>query len=120
MSLNRNVEFQIGQIVTSITNKNQRELPSKTELNPREYVKAITLRSGRQLEDPPLLEKEKQDEIEEIEIERKKKETSVGENNEGKQSEDKPSSSTIIPIPLAIPFPQRLKSNKLDKEFEIL
>ncbi|XP_071921868.1 uncharacterized protein [Coffea arabica] len=54
----RNVEVQIGQIASSLNNRNQGELPSKTEVNPKEHVKAITLRSGRQLEDPPVEEVE--------------------------------------------------------------
>ncbi|XP_071925471.1 uncharacterized protein [Coffea arabica] len=55
----RNVEVQIGQIASSLNNRNQGELPSKTEVNPKEQVKAITLRSGKQLEDPPVMEVEK-------------------------------------------------------------
>ncbi|XP_071905631.1 uncharacterized protein [Coffea arabica] len=55
----RNVEVQIGQIASSLNNRNQGELPSKTEVNPKEHMKAITLRSGKQLEDPPVMEVEK-------------------------------------------------------------
>ena len=43
----RNVEAQIGQIANSINNKNQGELPIKTEVNPMEHVKAITLHSDK-------------------------------------------------------------------------
>ena len=52
----RNVKVQIGQIANSINNRNQVELPNKTEVNPREHVKFITLRSGKGLENPPTVE----------------------------------------------------------------
>ncbi|XP_027103283.1 uncharacterized protein [Coffea arabica] len=55
----RNVEVQIGQIASSLNNRNQEKLPSKMGINPKEHVKAITLRSGKQLEDPPVMEVEK-------------------------------------------------------------
>ena len=45
---------QIGQIANSINNRNSGKLPSKTEMNPREHVNAITLRSGKMVEGPNL------------------------------------------------------------------
>ncbi|XP_071939080.1 uncharacterized protein [Coffea arabica] len=50
----RNVEVQLGQIANAINNRNQGDLPSKTEVNPREHVKAITFRSGKELVEPPI------------------------------------------------------------------
>ncbi|XP_071939793.1 uncharacterized protein [Coffea arabica] len=38
----RNVEIQLGQIANAVNNRNQGDLPSKTEVNPREHVNAIT------------------------------------------------------------------------------
>ena len=52
----RNIEIQIGQIANLINNRNQEKLLSKMEVNPRERVKAITLHSGKQLEDSPVIE----------------------------------------------------------------
>ncbi|XP_027150322.1 uncharacterized protein LOC113750559 [Coffea eugenioides] len=52
----RNVKVQIGQIASSLNNRNQGELPNKMEVNPKEHVKAVTLRSGKQLKDPPVSE----------------------------------------------------------------
>ena len=77
----RNVAVQIGQIDNSINNKNQGELSNKTEVNTREHVKAITLRWGRQLEDPPAGESKRTHESEEKENERENQETSVGEDS---------------------------------------
>ncbi|XP_071928189.1 uncharacterized protein [Coffea arabica] len=98
----RNVEVQIGQIASSLNNRNQGELPSKTDVNPKEHVKAITLRSGRQLEDPPVVEVEK-DENEKQEEKQRNQEAIVEENSQENPREKQPSSSTTIPIPPAIP-----------------
>ncbi|XP_071902737.1 uncharacterized protein [Coffea arabica] len=98
----RNVDVQIGQIASSLNNRNQGELPSKTEVNPKEHVKAITLHSGKQLEDPPVMEVEK-DENEKQEEKQRNQEAIVEENSRENPREKQPSSSTTIPIPPAIP-----------------
>ena len=51
------------------------------EVNPREHVKAITLRSGKQLEDPPVIESKRKIESAEKKNERENQESSVGEDN---------------------------------------
>ncbi|XP_027178132.1 uncharacterized protein LOC113777297 [Coffea eugenioides] len=108
----RNIEVQIGQIASSLNNRSQGELPSKTEVNPKEHVKAITLRNGKQLEDPPVMEVEK-DENEKQEEKQRNQEAIVEENSREESRENQPSSSATIPIPPAVPFPQRLKQNNL-------
>ena len=87
-------------------------------MNPREHVKAITLRSGKRLEDPPVVENRGNNESARQGDELMEQEVSVGESSKGKSKKEQPISSTTILIPLAIPFPQRLKPNKLDKDFE--
>ncbi|KAL5573845.1 hypothetical protein UlMin_023442 [Ulmus minor] len=81
----------------------QGALPSNTERNPREEVKAITLRSGKELEKSKEASKQA---IEE--------DTSVSKNQPAtitiEQPLPKPSSN-------AVPFPQRLKKQNLDKQF---
>ena len=44
-----NLEVQMGQLANSIAVRNQGVLPSNTEKNPKEQVKAITLRSGTEI-----------------------------------------------------------------------
>ncbi|XP_050238323.1 uncharacterized protein LOC126687811 [Mercurialis annua] len=44
-------ETQISQLAISLQNRAQRGLPSTTESNPREQVKAIELRNGKELDD---------------------------------------------------------------------
>ena len=46
----RNLEHQVGEISKLLTERAQGALPSNTERNPREEAKAITLRSGKELE----------------------------------------------------------------------
>ena len=52
----RNLEVQMGQMASLITERQHGSLPSNSEANPRGegkvYCKAITLRSGRELEIP--------------------------------------------------------------------
>ena len=49
----RNLEVQMGQMENIFTERQQGSLSSKSEVNPRregnEHVKAVTLRSGREL-----------------------------------------------------------------------
>ena len=48
----RNLEVQMGQISNLLTARPQGSLPSNTETNPREHLKAVTLRSGKMLKEP--------------------------------------------------------------------
>ena len=42
----RNLEVQVGQLTNMLMGRQQGNLPSTTEINPKEQCKAITLRSG--------------------------------------------------------------------------
>ena len=50
----RNLEVQMGQMANLLTERQPSFLPSNSEVNPRrernEHVKAVTLRSGKELE----------------------------------------------------------------------
>ncbi|WP_216668092.1 hypothetical protein, partial [Proteus mirabilis] len=51
----QHIENQIGQLATSICRMEARasgKLPSQPEINPKENVSVMTLRSGKQLEHP--------------------------------------------------------------------
>ena len=64
----RNLEVQMGQMANLLIERQQGSLPSNSEINPRgegkEHVKAITLRSGRELatRQPPVV-REKETEV---------------------------------------------------------
>ncbi|XP_022864646.1 uncharacterized protein LOC111384579 [Olea europaea var. sylvestris] len=89
-----------------LTGRQQGNLPSTTEVNPKEQCEAITLRNGKELEAPITSEKfEKEDQ--EMQL------------HTPTLSEEISNNQPIPPQDLApkVPFPQRLKKNKLDKQF---
>ncbi|KAL8482890.1 hypothetical protein ACS0TY_025793 [Phlomoides rotata] len=51
----KNMEFRIGQLTTMVGNiQNKGKFPSTTEPNPKEYCKAIKLRSGTSYQEPSI------------------------------------------------------------------
>ncbi|XP_041011488.1 uncharacterized protein LOC121255284 [Juglans microcarpa x Juglans regia] len=52
----KNIEVQIRQLATTINAQQRGTFPSNTEVNPKEQCKAITLRSGKEIERPPSKE----------------------------------------------------------------
>ncbi|XP_010276569.1 PREDICTED: uncharacterized protein LOC104611284 [Nelumbo nucifera] len=78
-------------------------LPSNTEVNPREKVQAITLRSGKEL---PEVEKKAR-------VENKTDATLETERKEDEQSEPKKERNQQPQVP----FLNKLKQHKLEKEF---
>ena len=48
----RNLETQVVQMASILSERQQGNLPSTTELNLKEHCNAITLRSGKELEAP--------------------------------------------------------------------
>ncbi|KAL5560543.1 hypothetical protein UlMin_036754 [Ulmus minor] len=98
-AINRDIQNQLGQLSKQIAERSQGSLPSDT-INPKEHAKAITLRSGKEVEKPRKPEKKKE------------------------ESKEKPSTSQDVqPSPTAkyeppIPYPQRLIKKKLDNQFD--
>ncbi|KAL5571571.1 hypothetical protein UlMin_021168 [Ulmus minor] len=99
----RNLEHQVGEISKLLTERGQGALPSNTERNPREEAKAITLRSGKELEKSKEASKQAVEE-----------DTSVSKNQPAATTIEQP-----LPKPSsnAVPFPQRLRKQILDKQF---
>ena len=50
-----NLEVQMGQLVNSLVIRNQGALPSNTGKNPKEQVKAITMRRGTEIQTPKVI-----------------------------------------------------------------
>ncbi|KAL5565133.1 hypothetical protein UlMin_028297 [Ulmus minor] len=98
-AINRDIQNQLGQLSKQIAERSQGSLPSDT-INPKEHAKAITLRSGKEVEKPRKPEKKME------------------------ESKEKPSTSQDVqPSPTAkyeppIPYPQRLLKKKLDNQFD--
>ncbi|XP_052204333.1 uncharacterized protein LOC127809523 [Diospyros lotus] len=107
-SFNRNLEVQLGQISNAINSRDQGKLPSKTEVNPRDEVKVVTLRSAKQLGEVSS----------EHVIGDVGKKNNVEISYENEQNEMPPLTPPVKPYVPPIPFPQRLKQNKVDKQFE--
>ena len=92
----------MGQLANQLAERPQGSLPSNTEVNSKEQCKAVSLRSGRELEEVPRKVTHTQD-----------------ARAEQKNSEDEVVKGPIPPTESAlpkVPFPQRLKSNKQEKQ----
>ena len=93
-------------------------------MNPRregnEHVKAVTLRSGRELAisgQPPVIgEVETEEVIQTSQNDKTEREQPQEKKFMGEETEEKDHQVTIEPI-APIPYPQCLKKNKLDKQF---
>ncbi|XP_070031683.1 uncharacterized protein [Nicotiana tomentosiformis] len=108
-----NLEAQMGQIATILSERILGTLPADTEKNPKEMVNVITLRSGQVLKDPTPIQKKAAHEKEsgnELKIEDGKKE-------ETSRREDTNAESKHIP---ALPIPHKLYREKLDNLRQIL
>ncbi len=108
---NKMLENQIAQQATS-SSKTSGKLPSQPEINPREYCKAVILRSGRilvQLEEEPT---EKTSNKFKNQTESKKKESKKKQEEELRKEKRLPE---LYQPPL--PFPQIFQKAKLDKQF---
>ncbi|XP_073153213.1 uncharacterized protein [Henckelia pumila] len=99
----KNLENQIGQLAKTISSRDQGTLPSDTEKNPKEQVKAIELRSGKTVEPAPQVEKEL--------------ELATSTRIAGKPSIPTLSPTSQEKIVVPPPFPAALKKAKLDSQF---
>ncbi|KAG8486462.1 hypothetical protein CXB51_019744 [Gossypium anomalum] len=94
------LENQIGQLAKMILERPQGSLPSNTEPNPKEHVKAVTLRSGKVFTES---EKKLSQEANRIED----KEAKLGINERPVLNEYKP----------PILYPAKLKKDRIDAQF---
>ncbi|XP_074377951.1 uncharacterized protein LOC141719468 [Apium graveolens] len=112
------LESQIGQIANKIGMREQGALPSQPDVNIKEQCKAITLRNGREL--PEIVAPALKDEN----LPPKKRKTRQVNMEISDSVDDEPNKERLTHhapikpyIPL-IPFPQRLKNSKLEKQYE--
>uniref|UniRef100_A0A1S3XEF1 Uncharacterized protein n=1 Tax=Nicotiana tabacum TaxID=4097 RepID=A0A1S3XEF1_TOBAC len=117
----RNMERQVGQIATILSERVPGTLPADTEKNSKEMVNVVTMRSGRVLKDPTriqddvILEKESGKQLKN-DVDKKKKGLMKTEkkNKEETLRREEPEESKYMP---ALPLPQKLCREKLDKQF---
>ncbi|KAK4852543.1 hypothetical protein QYF36_024922 [Acer negundo] len=111
----QNLETQVGQLARGQQGKQQGSLPSDTVINPKEQCKSIALRSGKEVELPKNFGKGKEvveDEgIIEEEVVEEKKNTSHDEFPT--TSHDPPPQPQVKAYVPPIPYPQRLKKQKV-------
>ncbi|XP_070045462.1 uncharacterized protein [Nicotiana tomentosiformis] len=118
----RNLERQVGQIATIRSKRVPGTLPGDTERNPKETVNVVTLRSGQTLKDPALIQKDMIPEKEngeqlKNEVDKKKKGKMRAEKKKKEENLRRDESKKGKHMP-ALPFPQKLYIEKLDKQFE--
>ncbi|GJS57233.1 uncharacterized protein Tco_0652017 [Tanacetum coccineum] len=109
----QHLENQIGQLATSVNRLESQasgKLPSQTVNNPKQNVSAVTLRSGKVLEEQPLKPSKRDLEKEIV------KEGSTSQNDQPQETNSPQDEIKILP-----PFPGRFaKSKKQEQEKEIL
>ncbi|PNX93836.1 hypothetical protein L195_g016998, partial [Trifolium pratense] len=102
------MEGHISSILTLLSQRTQGSLPTQTEPNPKEkneHCKAVTLRSGKELnqgnnQDRCVPEKKEEALTEESTFE---------DHNKAKEKDE--------PVKVSVPFPQRLRNKHHDKQF---
>ena len=110
-----------------LTERQQGSLPSNSKVNPRgegkEYCKAITLRSGRELEIPEpqlavreLKIKDQDQSIPKDQMQDEQPRDTRAVKDKKVREETKKQTKTNEPV-IPIPYPQRLKKGKLEKQF---
>ncbi|XP_075101890.1 uncharacterized protein LOC142177314 [Nicotiana tabacum] len=107
----RNLERQTGQIEILLSERDPGTLPFDIEKNLKETIKAASLRSGKELTNPIVKAKS--------EVDDKQTETPLEENNEDQKSQNSGVQQEIEESihMSALPFPQKMKREKLDKCF---
>jgi len=105
---NKMLETQISQVAQQVASSSQtpRIFPGQPETNPKTHFNVVTLRNGRQLEEPQVKDKAKESE----------KVSNKPQSEEAEVESEKP--KTPPPYKPKIPFPQRLAKANLDAKFK--
>ena len=113
----RNLEVQMGKMANLLTERQPGSLPSNSKVNPRrdgnEHVKAVMLRSGKELEtrgQSPIIEQLETEKL----IQPSQNDDADKEQPNQKQSTE---NTTEARVGLQITYPQRLKKHKMNKQF---
>ena len=115
-----NIEVQMGQLANVVAQRNQGNLPSNTEPNPREQLKAISLRSGKELQSRNAQGK-KAVETQEQKLQdgdNDSKEGKEKQENDGVQKEPEPKpEQNMRKYETRMPFPQRQRKSNDHERF---
>ena len=105
----------MGQLANSLATRNQSVLPNNTEKNSKEQIKAITLRSGTEIQTPKAI-KEYEEKKNEGEKEHRDEGAEIPKAPEVKMEEEvKPKAHPIQPYEPPTPYLERLKKKEHDQ-----
>src|SRR4051812_12150965 len=107
----RNLEVQIGQLHNILANRTQGTLPGDTEKNSKEQVNAVTLRNGKQLQEPQPKEAEKRVEG------NHEKEKIIAEEVTKEEKPVEPKKKEKNKYEDHLPYPNRLKKAHDEKRY---
>ncbi|XP_057247230.1 uncharacterized protein LOC130589730 [Beta vulgaris subsp. vulgaris] len=113
------MENQMTQIAQQISHlsKPSGQLPGQTEPNPKGHINAISLRSGKELQEPTRRVTEQRNTAKEVIELSEEVQEKMGLEDEAKKTEkEEPTVIPIEPYKPPVPFPQRLAQNKLPEK----
>ncbi|XP_070003563.1 uncharacterized protein [Nicotiana sylvestris] len=113
----KNLEIQVSQLATLISEQIKGALPSNTEKNPKEHLKAISLWSGKTLDDPYVDRQGKPQEVKHVNEGENKIDPELLKEQKDKGKKVQENELMTNPYSVPLPFPQKLKRKKLDKQF---
>ncbi|KAG9458482.1 hypothetical protein H6P81_002990 [Aristolochia fimbriata] len=102
----QNLEIQVGQLANVISGRNQVILPSNYETNPKEQIKAITLRSGK------VLEEQKQPQVEGEKAHQQQNKERKEQNEEREVSRQHKQKEALMQMPQYAKFLKEVLSGK--------
>ncbi|VFQ68234.1 unnamed protein product [Cuscuta campestris] len=117
------LEESIRQLMEQMTIRPPGTLPAKTENNPREHLKAVTLRSGRETKgigqsSEPTLKDSVAEPANEPTEKRKEEEKNPEEKKDEEPFQSQHPNGDLPPKKVTIPFPSRVKKSKDEKAFK--
>ncbi|XP_070002724.1 uncharacterized protein LOC142165919 [Nicotiana tabacum] len=113
----KNLEIQISQLATLMSGQIDDALPSNTEKNPKEHLKAISLRSGKTFDDPYADRQGNPREMEQVNEGKNKRNSELLKEQKDKGKKVQENELVTNPHSVPLPFPQKLKREKLHKQF---
>ncbi|XP_057248121.1 uncharacterized protein LOC104896404 [Beta vulgaris subsp. vulgaris] len=116
---NKLMESQMTQLAQQISHlsKPSGQLPGQTEPNPKGHINAISLRSGKELQEPTRRVTEHHNTAKEvIELSEEVQEKTGLEDEAKKTKKEEPTVIPIKPYKPPVPFPQRLAQNTLPEK----
>nr|XP_016463258.1 PREDICTED: uncharacterized protein LOC107786311 [Nicotiana tabacum] len=113
----KNLKIQVSQLATLMSGQIQGALPSNTEKNPKEHLKSISLRSGKFLDDPYGDKEGKPQEVKKVNEGENKMEPKFPKEQKNKGKNVQENELITNPYSVPLPFPQKIKREKLDKQF---